>query len=204
MAADLPDRIRLPFAFDPARLAQDLERVSGEAWTNHVVRQNYDGAWTVLPLPAPAGETHPIRMIYPDPAATAFVDTPFLDRTLYIRDVLACFLCPLRVVRLMRLAAGSVIKAHEDEGLELAAGSARIHIPIATSPEVEFLLNGTPVAMAPGEAWYLRLSDPHQVANRGPHDRVHLVVDLEANDWLLEKLREGAEGGPPPSVEVRP
>jgi hypothetical protein len=38
--------------------------------------------------------------------------------------------------------------------------------------------------MKPGEAWYLRLSDPHAVANRGSSDRVHLVLDLVVNDWL--------------------
>jgi hypothetical protein len=42
--------------------------------------------------------------------------------------------------------------------------------------------------MAPGSAWYLRLSDPHRVANRGTSDRVHLVVDLAVNDWLTELL----------------
>jgi hypothetical protein len=39
--------------------------------------------------------------------------------------------------------------------------------------------------MRAGEAWYLRLSDPHAVANRGTSDRVHLVLDLVADDWLL-------------------
>lgn len=189
---DLPDRICLPFAFDPDRLGRDLERVGGQGWTRHVVRQNYEGDWTVLPLRAPAGETHPVRMVYPDPLATAFADTPLLDRTPYFRALLGRFQCPLRTVRLMRLAPGSVIKTHEDGGLDPESGLARIHIPILTSPEVEFLLNGRPVAMAPGSAWYLRLSDPHRVANRGTSDRVHLVVDTGMNDWLLGMLRAGA------------
>ena len=189
---NLPDRICLPLAFDPGWLARDLERIGGQGWTDHVVRQNYEGDWTVLPLRAPAGETHPVRMVYPDPMATAFADTSLLDRTPYFRAVLARFQCPLRTVRLMRLAPGSVIKTHEDGGLDPESGLARIHIPILTSAEVEFLLNGRPVVMAPGSAWYLRLSDPHQVANRGARDRVHLVVDTAMNDWLLEMLRAGA------------
>jgi hypothetical protein len=48
--------------------------------------------------------------------------------------------------------------------------------------------------MAPGSVWYLRLSDPHQVANRGETDRVHLVLDATVNPWLARMLREGADG----------
>jgi hypothetical protein len=46
--------------------------------------------------------------------------------------------------------------------------------------------------MAPGETWYLRLADPHSVANRGPVKRVHLVIDLILNPWLDALLRDGA------------
>jgi len=42
--------------------------------------------------------------------------------------------------------------------------------------------------MAPGECWYLRLSDPHSVANRGTTDRVHLVVDAVVNDALRRMI----------------
>jgi hypothetical protein len=129
-------------------------------------------------------------MISPDPSATSFVDTPLLARTLYIREVLAHFQCPLRTVRLMRLTAGSRIKPHYDSGLDPEGGMARIHIPIMTGPGVEFLLGGRAVEMAAGEAWYLRLSDTHEVHNRGRSDRVHLVVDAFFNDWLTSLLRD--------------
>ena len=89
----------------------------------------------------------------------------------------------------MRLATGSVIRTHVDSGLDPTSGMARIHIPIVSNAGVEFLLNGSPVAMAPGSAWYLRLSDPHSAANRGDGDRVHLVVDCWTNDWLMAMLR---------------
>lgn len=192
MATLLPDRVRLPFAFDPARLRADLATAAAAGWTRHFVRANYEGEWEVIPLRAPAGETHPARMIFPDPNATSFADTPLLARTPYFREVIARFRCPLRTVRLMRLAPGSRIKPHEDHGLDPEGGMARIHIPVATGPEVEFLLNGRAVAMAEGEAWYLRLSDVHEVHNRGAADRVHLVVDAWTDGWLLGLLRDSA------------
>jgi hypothetical protein len=74
-----PDRLRLPLSFDPLLLARDLENLSAAAWVRHYVKQNYEGDWSVIPLRAPAGETHPLRMIYSDPARRDFVDTPLLD-----------------------------------------------------------------------------------------------------------------------------
>ena len=183
-----PDRLRLPLVFDPAALASDLERIDTAAWTAHYVADNYEGEWSVLPLRAPAGAAHPIQMIYADPAAEAFVDTPFLAPLAHIKVALAAFRCPLQGVRLMRLAPGSTIREHCDPGLCAENGTARFHVPIATGAGVAFLLNGTPVDMAPGSTWYLRLSDPHRVVNRGTADRVHLVIDAVVDDWLSEQL----------------
>jgi hypothetical protein len=186
-----PDRLQLPLSFDPARLARDLDALSATPWTGHYVQQNYEGDWSVIPLRCAAGETHPIRMIYSDPTATQFVDTPMLAACPYFREVIAAFACEVRGVRLMRLGAGSVIKPHTDVDLDIESGAARIHVPVVTNAEVEFLLNGSRVEMKAGQAWYLRLSDPHAVANRGTSDRVHLVLDLVADDWLTKALEDG-------------
>jgi quercetin dioxygenase-like cupin family protein len=190
-APRFPDRLRLPLTFDPDLLARDLDRLSSREWIRHYVRQNYDGDWSIVALRSPAGETHPIRMIYADPTARSFVDTPLLQGCDYFRRVLDTFECPLRVVRLMRLTPGSRIKEHTDLDLSFEDGMVRVHIPVTTNPEVEFQLNGSRVVLAAGSAWYLRLSDPHSVANRGSADRVHLVVDADVNAWV-EALFEAA------------
>jgi hypothetical protein len=188
----LPDRLRLPLTFDPVRLAQDLAALSSASWTAHYVQQNYDGDWSILPLRSVAGETHPVKLIYADPAATAWADTPMLAASPYLQAVLAGFECEKRTVRLMRLTPGSVIKEHTDVGLDDDSGLARVHVPIQTNDGVEFELNRRRVAMAPGEAWRLRLADPHRVANRGTTDRVHLVLDLTVNDWLRDLCARAA------------
>ena len=186
------DRLRLQLSFDAARLAEDLERLHGVQWTQHFVRQNYDGDWSVVPLRAKAGATHPILMIYSDPTAKDFADTPLLAHTPYFREILAAFACPLHAVRLMRLAPGSFIKEHQDGDLDFEHGAVRLHIPVTTNAAVEFLLNGSRVVMECGSVWYLRLSDSHSVANRGQTDRVHLVIDAVANDWLGAQLAAAA------------
>jgi hypothetical protein len=190
-----PDRLRLPLRFDPDRLAGDLGALSSVDWIAHFVKQNYEGDWSVAPLRADARATHPVKMIYSDPTTTAFADTPILAACPYFREVLGAFACEVRCVRLMRLAPGSRILEHDDGDLDADVGVARLHIPITTNPEVVFELNRRRVVMAPGEVWYLRLSDPHRVTNAGDDDRVHMVLDVVVNDWLTALL-VGAAAGP--------
>jgi Aspartyl/Asparaginyl beta-hydroxylase len=190
-----PDRLRLPLSFDPDRLAADLGALSSDDWIAHFVTQNYEGDWSVIPLRGVAGVTHPLRMIYSDPTATEFENTPFLAPCPYFREVLAAFECDVRCARLMRLTPGSVIKEHDDLDLDADRGWARVHIPVTTNPRVEFELNRLRIEMTPGSVWYLRLSDPHRVANNGASDRVHLVVDVAVNDWLRGLFDEAMGAG---------
>lgn len=188
----LPDQLRLPFDFDPSALQQDLDSLSRSEWIDHFVPQNYEGEWSVIPLRAQAGATHPVMMIFSNPSATEFVDTPILDRCPYFREVLATFQCPLLAVRLMQLTPGSIIKEHADYDLSFEDGVVRFHIPVTTNPDVDFRLNGRRLTMTSGSCWYLRLSDPHSVANRGTSSRVHLVIDATVNDWIGDVLRQAA------------
>jgi Aspartyl/Asparaginyl beta-hydroxylase len=186
-----PDRVRLPLELDVVVLNADLAEFVDADWRHHFVRQNYTGDWDVLPLRAKEGATHPVQMIYADPMATVFVDTPLLDRAPHLRAVLAALECPVLAARLMRLAPGSTILEHSDHDLDAACGRARLHIPVTTNDDVVFLLNRVPVDMAHGSVWYLRLADPHSVHNGGTTDRVHLVIDVLVDDWLTAQLDAG-------------
>ena len=190
-----PNRLRLPLDFDPAGLAADMANFTRGEWIDHFVKQNYDGDWSVIPLRGPAGASHPVQMIYSDPGRADFADTPMLAGSPYFREVLAAFACPLHAVRLMRLTPGSVIKEHHDNDLCFEQGMVRIHIPVVTNDGVDFRLNGVRCVMAAGSSWYLRLSDPHGVANRGATDRVHLVIDAVANDWVATLFERAAARG---------
>jgi len=192
MMQRLPDRVRLPFNFDPCLLVRDLQTLASFDWIKHFVPQNYEGDWSVIPLRSKADARHPVMMISADPSATEFEDTTMLRNCPYFREVLRTFECPLRTVRLMRLTPGSVIKEHHDVQLSVEEGTARIHVPVVTNPDVEFYLNGSRVFLEPGSAWYLRLTDAHSVYNKGESDRVHLVVDATVNDWLKDSLEAAA------------
>lgn len=172
---------KLPLVFDALRLQTDLASIAPEEWTPHFNTAYHDGGWSGVALRTTAG-AH--VALYPNPSSTEFVDLPLLDRCPYIRDVLATFDCPLQVVRLLKLRAGSRIREHRDHALSYEDGEVRLHIPIATNPGVEFALDGEAVPMAPGECWYLNFNLPHRVDNRGGSDRVHLVIDCARNPWL--------------------
>lgn len=190
--AALPDRLRLPLDVVAAALAAEALALPPSAWTRHFVPENYRGDWSVAPLRAPAGASHPILQITSPPDCKDWTETEHLAACPAIAAFLLQFACPLAAVRLMRLGSGSAILEHFDHDLSADFGMARLHVPLTTNPEVEFLLNRRPVRMEPGECWYLRLAEPHAVTNGGLSDRVHLVIDAEVNDWLAALLLRAA------------
>ena len=186
----MPDAVKTPWQFDVARLQADLSRMVADEFLPHFNTANYQGDWSAVPLRAIGGRTD---HIYPDPAAkNKFADTPLLARCDYIREVLATLQCPLQAVRFLRLKAGSLIKEHRDHELGFEDGEVRLHIPVRTNPEVEFVLNQIRVIMNEGDCWYLNVNQPHRVANRGATDRIHLVIDCVVNEWLRNVLLTAA------------
>jgi hypothetical protein len=177
--------VKLPMNFDVTRLQADLAGIRPDEWTAHFNTSYYDGLWSGIALRTTEGAHVPL---YPDPSKNTFVDLEALERCPYIGEVLAAFHCPLQLVRLLKLAPGSNIKEHRDYNLSYEDGEVRLHIPIQTNAEVEFAVDGRPLAMGAGECWYINFNLPHRIHNRGTIDRVHLVIDCVLNDWLREML----------------
>jgi len=158
-----------------------------EEWVVHFNTGYYEGQWTGVALRSVGGVS---TKLYPDPTALgSIVDTAILDRCPTLRDVLATFQCPLLSVRLLKLAAGSIIREHRDYNLGYEDGEIRLHIPVATNADVEFFLDGHRIDMNEGECWYLNFNLPHKVRNHGSTDRIHLVIDCLVDDWLRHLLR---------------
>ena len=174
-------KLKLPFVFDAEALQADLNNFTDEDWTPHFNQSYYEGDWSGIALRAPK-DSH--LSIYPDPAAESFEETAEMNRCSYIPEVLKSFECELETVRFLRLGAGAKILEHRDFKLGFEDGVARIHIPVATNPQVVFRLGGEDLEMKEGEAWYLNFNLPHSVENNGEKDRVHLVLDCIVNDWM--------------------
>ncbi|MEO8435577.1 MAG: aspartyl/asparaginyl beta-hydroxylase domain-containing protein [Pyrinomonadaceae bacterium] len=173
---------KMLFSFDPKPLQVDVERFASDGWVSHFNQRYFEGEWTGLALRSVSGD---VSQLYHDPQLKgSFVDTPLLDQCPNVQAALRFFQCPLRSVRFLKLAAGSTIREHRDYDLGFAEGQLRFHIPIFTNPDVDFFLDAQKVEMSLGECWYLDLSLPHWVSNRGATDRIHLVIDCELNEWL--------------------
>ncbi len=178
------ETLRLPLEFSPELLRRDLDRIDDDRWIAHFNTTNYAGDWSGVALRGPADVTHPIQELFANPGTTAWAETRLADECPYFRDVMGRFECPLLSVRLLRLGPGSAIKEHTDHCLALEDGEVRLHVPVATSPEVEFWLNGNRVELQPGETWYLNVNLPHRVENQSSEHRVHMVIDCVVDDWL--------------------
>ena len=177
---------KLPFNFDPEALRSDLDRIAPDEWVTHFNQDYFEGEWSGVALRSNGGDS---RQLYSRPASEfSFTDTPILQRCSYVRELLTQFQCALQSVRFLKLAAGSQIREHRDYDLGVKEGQLRLHIPITTNPEVQFFLDAHRLELKAGECWYLDLSLPHWVENRGATDRVHLVIDCELNDWLRDLL----------------
>ena len=191
--------LSLPLRFDPGALRRELAQVDPGEWVSHFNQSDFEGNWSGVALRSIDGTIADLRI-----RSDNYSDTPLLKRCPFFQELLQQFHFPITSARLLRLQAGSIIKEHCDPALGFEDGEIRLHIPIETSEEVYFYLEGRRVMLRQGETWYLDLSRRHRIENRSLADRVHLVIDGIVNDWLTSLFETAiAEGGgllPPPSI----
>ena len=180
------DRIQLPFTFDVEKMLVEAHALKQEHYEYYKVISLRSPAHLVdtsLPFPPPVSD-------YADGSWTNWMDTPNLEKSLYLKSIINKFnqFTTVNLVRLLFLAPNSVVKEHTDPTLALEEEKSmiRLTIPIDNNEGVEFFLNDTLVPMKVGECWYLRLSDPHRVINNGTTDRINLTIDIIPNDKIIE------------------
>lgn len=178
---NLVRHLKFPITFDPTRLQQDLDYVMDKKWVAHYNTQNYQGAWTSLALMSADGVSSSIHALPIDDKEIVY--TEIMNNCHYFKEILETFAFEKTAVRLLKLAVGAEVKPHSDHCLGYEDGTFRIHIPICTNPEVEFILDNQRLVMKEGECWYINANFIHSVANRGTQDRVHLVIDGIRNEW---------------------
>ena len=85
----------------------------------------------------------------------------------------------LRVV-LARLLPNCRIDTHWDRHPSFSI-SHRIHVPLLTNPDVEFVVGADRIVTQPQHAFELNNKMQHSVTNRGTTPRVHLIFDYSPN-----------------------
>jgi hypothetical protein len=187
---DMLNGLHLPFRFDPNLLKADLALVRPEEWTPHYNERDYGGDWRGVALRSLSGRPNHLASSH-EGQCEEFLDTELMARCSYFRQVLTHFQCPLKSVRLLKLAAGSFVREHSDPALGYEDGEVRIHVPIQTNAAVEFYSGGDRLSLAEGDCYYVNVSLPHRVNNRSLQDRIHLVIDADVNEWLHDWFRQG-------------
>ena len=85
----------------------------------------------------------------------------------------------LRVI-LARLLPGCRIEGHRDTHPSFSIAH-RIHVPLLTNPQVEFVVGTERIATPAHHAFELNNKMAHAVANHGDTARVHLIFDYAPN-----------------------
>jgi hypothetical protein len=114
--------------------------------------------------------------------------TGFVEKHPEIRKALDYFKCPIVMGVYYSMLPGTKLHPHRDLDGTLEFGRLRFHIPVHTNPSVNFMVSHKRVPMAEGEMWALNTSYMHAVENNGQTDRVHFVVEVEANEWCWQQL----------------
>ena len=169
--------IRLPLDFDAERLAAEIAQFAPDDWRPHP--QGNAGNWA-LPLVAARGDPQD------EGVAGPMLPTPHLALCPYLRQVLAALDAPLGRSRLMKLDARAEATKHVDINYYWQQ-RVRVHVPIVTYPEVEFLCGDASTRMAAGECWIFDTWRMHNVLNPTPHERIHLVADTVGSEafWRM-------------------
>lgn len=189
----LPSRLLLPFHFDAQELAAEIGALGDAAWLPHFNTQYYEGDWSGLALRTPGGAI----CLYPDPNPTQpYADTELLAACPRLRAALTVLRCPITSLRVLRLGPGAHVREHQDYQIGLDFGEVRLHVPLETGPGVEFIVDGRPLVAAPGQCWYVDVTQPHRVGNNGSRPRLHLVIDCVVDPWLRGVLDNAAKRTP--------
>jgi len=187
------------------KISQKLNELP--SFTNHYSNYNKDKSWSALSLrgysPDPSFITKPIEMSDKWKEENKDVlfemqDTPLYEKFSEVRELLKDYGDKIHRVRFMRLKpGGGELERHTDQVDPDSGGSkgklSRIHFPIKTNEKVILTVwdvKGVEqkVHMKMGECWFLDTRKAHMAVNGGDEERIHLVVDLETEDKLYDRL----------------
>ncbi len=179
-------------------------------WVDHYSSYNKRRSWHAVALRSfggsalfiekPAEMSKAWKAEHLDLLAAEIQDTPLYDQLPGARRILGRFPCDFERVRLMRLTSGGELSRHADI-IDRNAGTAngkiaRLHLPIQTSPSVEFTSwnyrnEAKTVHMSLNHWWYLDVRKPHRAINPGQVERIHLVADAVSNQEIRLAISNG-------------
>ncbi|RBQ06640.1 aspartyl/asparaginyl beta-hydroxylase domain-containing protein [Pedobacter miscanthi] len=169
--------------YDVQLLKKELAIAMTLDWKDHFNTKDYDGSWQSISLQSASGKEDDILSNY---GVEGYKETALLKKLPYIKSILDWWQCPKESIRLLALHPGAEIKPHRDRGCNYVNGACRIHIPIQTNEQVEFIACDDQLVLKEGSCWYIDFDQTHAIKNNGEIVRVHLVIDALRNSWTDE------------------
>ena len=182
---------RLPVTVNLPLLLQALAAVEEDRWQGHFNTAYHSGDWSGVALISAADALTELSPGRGQPQHRA----PWSEDGRW-QDALGDWPLDIVSARLLRLGPGGRIHEHRDYDLGGPDADVRLHVPLLSSPGVEFWLDGHIIPMRAGECWFLDLARPHRVANHGDQARVHLVLDCRPEPWLSQQIADGLRSTP--------
>jgi hypothetical protein len=178
--------VRLPRTYDVEFLQRDLNTLQ-EVRRAPQPGPYHKGEWTGIALYSMGGK----QSTFPSAAGTDhYQETEELQLAPYFKQILDELKCPKEVVRILFLPPEGHIKDHFDFHTSFQFGLLRLHIPIVTHPDVAFFIDGQRMNWNAGELWYGDFSKVHSVKNDSQVVRVHMVIDVQINEFVLSLFPE--------------
>ena len=165
--------LKLPFTFNVDRMVSEISQVP---------HADYREANSTICTPKKVWVLDLIEPIDSKENRT-FQEKEWLKKLPYLREIYDTFECPRELLRVHRLASKGKLRRHRDMGINYENNRLRIHVPVITNPQATFQVEDEVIHMGAGECWYVDVDLFHQVANQGPEDRVHIIVDCLRNEW---------------------
>lgn len=159
--------------------------------------------WVAIPLRNATGtetqEGLELSHSVPNQKMLPCINTPLLEQLPYIasilEDIAQRFEAEVGLVRISKVRCQRKIAPHKDGQIfDIDKGTIyRLHIPIITGENVIFDIENKRYHLEPGNLYFTNVSKTHSVVNNGSFDRVHIIIDVQANSLLHKYIMESPE-----------
>lgn len=185
LSKQLPtSNFRLFGSFDVAPALSELQD-NASMWDEFTVRQNAPGSnhrdTRAIVLRGPDCEAHQVNQEVAQGMLECRDWQTNIERLPVVRDLCAAAAQRIGIkewgrAMLVELAPGGHILRHSDQGA-YAEHYARFHLVLSSEEGNEFENAGETIHMRPGELWQFSHRQEHEVFNRSPAPRIHLIID---------------------------
>lgn len=189
---------RVPFDFDPNPLLKSIEK-NPDLWKEHTERQMYEGGAhaETESIFIRWAEDKSIHSAFNDLVAT---DYPALAKLPEVKPLFQGLGQAIKGevlgrILIVKLKPNGMVLPHVDEGI-YADYYERFHLSLQSDKSNYFYVgvpesHGEFLCMRPGQTYWFNHKKTHWVYNGSETDRLHLIIDMVAPEYRVEREEYG-------------